>query len=1438
MTSFLRDPSRLPFLDRLTQLYNWWFMAQYLRERFGWIASQQIPLSVLLLDLDDFRTVNERHGRLAGDVVLRQVALRLQEGRRRGGYAVRYAGDEFFVFLEGTGSAEALATAEEIRDRVGGGPILVPHAASGVTITASLGVATFPEEAQSASGLVEKVRRAVTQAKRLGKNRVSRDVGEQLPTDKEALKRFHRPRLLGREGELDLCRTLFQKAPSGPNRVVLIEGDHGAGKSRLLSELPGLARSAGLPFIQGGCLPEGQAVPYGALKPWVQEYFDRSPETAAPIAARLSGPKRAALGAWLNVLKPGDATNATIPDPERRRLLFDGVLELLCLISETTPLVVLLENLQWADEASFEVLLHLLSREDGKLLVCATALPGDRGEAQGGSSLRTLSHFLPSFEASPHFHRLTLAPLTESQVGQLAADILYHAIPTRFRQQLFQLSRGVPLLVEETIKGLITRGILREEEGAWNCEQVTPEDFPASADEAIARGLENLDPDTLEVISEAAVIGPDVDLPLLADVLGQDPGETLHLVDRGRRYGLFQAIDPVADAGEIRFANERLREIVYGGLDDVRRRNTHHKVAQVYERLAGPEPGDALGPVTYHFERSDDTAKAGFYREKLNALRRWLFSAADVGRVGAGRGGEVATGPGEAGAGGGGETGTVRVRIPEASQPLDENHFPLVVPFVKTLTLACKNMRVYPEESQLVQKALDGATYALWTLLVEVPALTLAEERGVLRVNRQAVEGRALAAIGHDLLRLFTEHGIRSITFTRGMVEGEIRELLKILSGRPEGIRPEVDAWEELLASRGILHVGVFPALYLAGGRRAAVETAAEGILDDEDMRLSAEVFRSLAGAVDNLRIYPPENELNLLIQEKLERQAQALLERIPAVTLALAEDSIVINGARANPRWFGLAIPLLHKLLQDHGLTSVTLMRGMTRADLSVFLTELARAREAESPDPSLWGKVLEDRGVRTIEVGSRFYAAARGSLTGGGRGQAGAGGAGGGRAGAPIGASGGGEALDSEDRLFERVAQWLESPSAAPEFRQEEIPAALESWLGSDRQDLARLLWERIASGLANPVPGIRQRAASALHLLLAEGSAQTLSWLRGLSLEPLEKALLAETSPQPFHWEVRAAADALKLSLKDGDLGRSATLAQALGRGQAGKADQKKLLSHATGTVETLAAAGVFEPLHAALKERDPARREQGRAVLAALGEGALGFVASIVTQEEAAEVRKLAASVLRSLPGAGLRLLTPQLQPPTPGEVSRRIVSVLDVVAPELGSDFVSLLAHPDVLVRAEFAALLSRAPRSAALKFLERALGEREPAVLAGALESMRGLQATELLDVIVGLVRRDTTAEVLRAACLALGQLKDQRALGPLVEVLQRRPRFLGLIKGLPETVRAAAARALGELAVPEAQQALQAVLKDPSMAVRSTARMALARLHRGREPR
>src|SRR3989338_6275840 len=97
----IREASRLIFVDELTGLYNRRSMRQYLRDRLALLARQGTPLAVIMLDVDGFKQKNETCGHLVGDGVPKLLALLNRDAIPQGGYAIRFAGDEFFVFLEG-----------------------------------------------------------------------------------------------------------------------------------------------------------------------------------------------------------------------------------------------------------------------------------------------------------------------------------------------------------------------------------------------------------------------------------------------------------------------------------------------------------------------------------------------------------------------------------------------------------------------------------------------------------------------------------------------------------------------------------------------------------------------------------------------------------------------------------------------------------------------------------------------------------------------------------------------------------------------------------------------------------------------------------------------------------------------------------------------------------------------------------------------------------------------------------------------------------------------------------------------------------------------------------------------------------------------------------------------------------------------------------------
>lgn len=1358
--SAVREASRLIFVDELTGLYNRRFMRQYLRDRLDHFVQSRTPLCIIMFDLDGFKQVNDTYGHLEGDLVLKRLAQLIRETVPPESYAIRFAGDEFFVFLEGVDGAGGVSVAEGIRERVAAQPFSSDKVPDGVPVQLSVGVAACPEDATSATDLIDAADQALYQSKRMGKNCVSRASRSMLPPEEEVLKRFPCPRVVGRYAELEeLDRALVDSA-ARKHRFLLVEGHRGLGKSRLLAEAMQRAGTRGLRCFFGRCLESHQAIPYSSLTPMVTECLTREHGQLESVMRRLSGPTLTELGTIIPELATADGPRESLTAEERRSLLFHGMGDLLCLLSERAPLILFLDDIHFVDDASLEVLYRLLDRDDGGVVVYGAGRSEALTQQEAPPPLLRLFALL---RQSPNFSNVSLATLAPQDVKQMLAAILERHTPSpAFLQHLFEASGGIPLFVEETLKGLIAKGILKAAEGTWDLDAVNLAEIPASLEAAVLGGLEALDQETHAMIWKAAVVGPHVDLTLLAGVLGKDPGETQQLVDRGKKQRVFEEPGPLSDEEEVRFLNQCFQQIVYTGLGQDDRRRTHRVVGEVAERLAGPQVEAVLGPLAYHFERSDDTAKAEFYSRRVQEVSTQLFSADEVER-------EL----------------SLKVGAQDSQFQLDEQTFPLAERFLRTLTVAVKNMRLYPEGSQLVAESVAAATTTLLDLLGQVEAVTFAEEGQALLANGQPLERKGLHQVVEEVLQVYTDHGIRRCTFERGITQTDVMGLLKILSGPSQGIQHDVAFWEQRIESMGIEHVDVFPVIYLAAGEAKTVwrREQAEARLDDPTLVLVRDVLRSLAATVDNIRLYPPESELITLTLDQLDRHTQELFERLPSLTVAMAEGTIVVNATRPNPRQFGITIEILQKLMEESGLTSLTIRRGVTREEFRVFISQLALPLEDAQRAPTFWRSMLEGRGITTIEVGTRMYAAAVELES-------------------PL-ETVAGEISEAEE-ILQRVAQWLQDPLAAflEGQVQEEIAPILGTLLGVEREDLARQLVGRTTGALAEADGSLRRKAAEGLHVSLRGVGEASVDWLLDLMLETVADAVSRETEPEAFQGEVELSAEILKRLLQRRDLVRGAPLAEALGRLPTRKPEMENFVEPVRRFVDSLAP-----------------------------------HLMKLILEGEDLETSRVAATLLRAQGNAAFRLLSQELARAASLEKTCRIVAVLDVVAPALGRDFFFLLGHSEVQVRAEMAQALTRLSRVQAVRFLRQAMSQPEPEVVLGALECVRGLGGVELIDSVIGLLDHPPSEHVLRVACLRLGTLQDARAVSPLLRILGRRPRFFGLRKGLPEEIRATAARALGELGFPEAREGLEVAVKDPSNSVRAAVRLALHKIHQELEP-
>jgi two-component system, cell cycle response regulator len=161
--------------DALTGLHNRRYMESHLSTLVEQAASRGKPLTVLVLDIDYFKSVNDTHGHDAGDEVLREFSQRLKKSIRGIDLACRYGGEEFVVVMPETDMAVATMVAERLRRRIASEPFPISQGANAVEVTISIGLAARHSVSDNAANILKRADQALYRAKRDGRNRVVAD---------------------------------------------------------------------------------------------------------------------------------------------------------------------------------------------------------------------------------------------------------------------------------------------------------------------------------------------------------------------------------------------------------------------------------------------------------------------------------------------------------------------------------------------------------------------------------------------------------------------------------------------------------------------------------------------------------------------------------------------------------------------------------------------------------------------------------------------------------------------------------------------------------------------------------------------------------------------------------------------------------------------------------------------------------------------------------------------------------------------------------------------------------------------------------------------------------------------------------------------------------------------------------------------------------------
>jgi predicted ATPase len=300
----------------------------------------------------------------------------------------------------------------------------------------------------------------------------------------------------------------------------------------------------------------------------VNRYVTSAPAELDRLALQLSDDCVAALGDSIEAFRELAAARGVRPSPDpvkKREVLFEAIVSLLGTISSAKPLAILLDEFQNVDSGTIEIFMQVLALTRGHIMICgavADTAENDRKLAEG-----TIAGFIRITSSAEKFKTLTVDALAAEQVTQMITKIFPDRPPmSEFDAKIAGLSRGNPLYVEEILKSLISDGLITRDRGGWKFPACDKLSFPESLKKAIDSRLELLDEETRNVITGAAVIGPNFRTDLLKAMQGRSESETLEIVDRAKRQGLIVGGKPLSD-DELRFTSQHVRDVTYDVAD-------------------------------------------------------------------------------------------------------------------------------------------------------------------------------------------------------------------------------------------------------------------------------------------------------------------------------------------------------------------------------------------------------------------------------------------------------------------------------------------------------------------------------------------------------------------------------------------------------------------------------------------------------------------------------------------------------------------------------------------------------------------------------------------------------------------------------------------------------------------------------------------------------
>jgi diguanylate cyclase (GGDEF)-like protein len=1377
-----KDPSRLIFEDELTGINNRRFLLNYFEFKVDWSALESCPVSLLMMDLDHFKQINDTYGHEAGDEVLVFLADLLKEVAEDRGLPIRYAGDEFMILLPEDGKTMALETGVRLLQRIRNQPFRLSDGETVIPITLSIGVASAPDDAQTHKKLLQQADTALYQTKQAGRDGLS-DAGNLKLQDvfgKAALNQLKSADIAGRGPQLKQVTEAFKQFSQSQSQFVIVTGGSGIGKSTFLDSIQRHLAKSDIAVVKVTGVRLESFRPYYLINKILVAMLNLLPDKGMKLFESLQPDEFSYLTRHLLPLSKADRLQAETDESAFRKAMFDTLVDLLPKCLDSHPLIVLVDDFHYVDEATLILFRALMHRQDIPLFICGTA--SDTLSLNAEDEEVPLERFFVDHHEELGIHKIGLTPLTGTDIAAHLEEIFPHVqIPQDFAESLADSTLGNPLFLGEVLRDLMMRQKITLVGQQWVIQSLKEGDLPTSLEDIINHKLADLDPESRQLLAQAAIMGEDISLSLLAGSSEQVETKVLAFVDQATELGLIRS-EFRTDDETIQFLSRRVLDIAYGRIQEDRKQVLHERMGQYQEGLYEQGLLPSASRLAYHYKRSANQEKARTYEQLQATQNTMIFNAQEAASY-------ADPDPGEA--------------TPDV--PLDPESVPLVRDVIRNLPTAVRSIKYYPPENKVVRSAFVQLAKMINQVLEKNTHLSFVQEDETLYVNGQPIDLDDYGAPLQELVLLLRHAGLRGLAFLRSLEEPQLRTLLEAIAHtKLETIDPHF--WERFSSEIGLTHIDLKQIRYTekTSGESSSEIPPPNPKLQRDDFPLIRTIVRSLLGAARNIKLYPINSKATSKSIHQLEEALHSLLSRRQVLTLAQTDDALLVNGDRIATSEFRTVTNGFLKLLNTMQISSLTFLQAVSLQELQTFISALDKIDAGEMVSGA-WQRFAQEQGLAGILFDAFQYeigVAATLKQTG--------------------------TSSDGQDLLtHQESTEGEETDDAAFASDLENLPERINDLILDSRANEIKPIIQWLFEHYPDRDPEIRTTILKTCKDTLASVPAGHQQGIAKLMVAPLFQAIRIEHNPQLFSGiSMMLYTMALGLLWISEYLLASTILANLSRFHQqlenAGDPRAQSLFNVLTRNLDRAMQNLLVEEL----RSGDPGQQQNVAQLLRSLGLVSVPPLVDLIKQDNDLRARQLAASILAEFGPNAAKVLKQELVLGTSSESRVRIMEVIDTVTQELKTELAQILTEKDRRVRQAAFGLAGRLSNTETMSLFLGLANHQETELATDAITCLGKLKVAGIATALVPILKSAKEPARVRACCRALGQIGDPVSTDALSQILAAK-KFLFFRKWESE-LRVATALALEQIGHPQAVNALAPFANDRDLQVQKIARNAI----------